>query len=146
MPPMISHGGHFYISPPKHMNQQELFHTANLKAACALLTLGFKKETWTRTVRADGQESTIYWFASRNAEGLSAEAVHDGMTKGGDSLAMTDPENVINYLRAFAANRDELIKDIRSTPKLVVIEANGRTFALPENASDETKRKFAAIL
>lgn len=125
---------------------KELFHTANLKAACALLTLGFKKETWTRTIRADGQESTVYWFESRNTDGLKAETVHHGMTKGGDALSKSDPENIVNYLRAFAANRDELIKDIRDTPKLVVIEANGRTFALPENASEETKRKFASQL
>lgn len=128
------------------MTQKELFHTANLKSACALLTLGFKKETWTRMIRSDGTESTVYWFQARNADGISAESVHDGMTKGGDALAATNPEHVINYLRAYAANRDELIQDIRATPKMVVIESNGRTFALPENASEETKRKFAAIL
>lgn len=128
------------------MNPQELFHTANLKAACALLTLGFKKQTWTRVIRGDGQESTVFWFESRNADGLSAESVHDGMTKGGDALASRDPENVVNYLRAFAANRDELIHDLRATPAMVEIESQGRKFLLPENASEETKRKFAAQL
>ncbi len=125
---------------------QSLFHTANLKAATALLTLGFKEVTFTKTIRTDGEESTVYWFESTNADGLNAEKVHDGMTKGGDALAKRDPENIVNYLRTYAANRDALIQHIRAKPRLVVIESNGKTFAVPEDASEETKRKFSAML
>jgi hypothetical protein len=66
------------------------------------------------------------------------------MTSGGDALNESDPENIINYLRAFAANRDTLIDIIRSTPRLIEIERNGKKIAVYENASAETKAKIAS--
>ena len=128
------------------MTPQRLFYTSNLKTATALLTLGFKKVAFTCMVRRDGKDSTTYWFEPANAAGLSAEAVLKGMTTGADALAQKDPENVINYLRAYAANRDELITDIKATPKMVVIEVNGRQVAVSENASDATKLAISKLI
>jgi hypothetical protein len=45
--------------------REEFFYTPNLKAAVALVTLGFRLKEGnavTRTVRADGKESTVFWF------------------------------------------------------------------------------------
>jgi ketosteroid isomerase-like protein len=68
------------------------------------------------------------------------------MTTGADALAQKDPENVINYLRAYAANRDELITDIKATPRMVVVEVNGRQVAISENASDATKLAISKLI
>jgi hypothetical protein len=68
------------------------------------------------------------------------------MTKGGEDLDKSDPENIVNYLRSFAANRDVLVDIIRGTPRMIEIERNGKRIAISENASEEMKRKFAAKL
>lgn len=129
------------------MNEKiALFHTTNLKAATALLTLGFEKVTITSITRTDGQASIVYWFKATNDQGLSASAVHLGMTKGGEALAKKEPENVINYLRCFASNRDELIADIHKTPKMIMIEKDGQKIGISENASEETKRQIAEMI
>lgn len=128
------------------MTPQKLFYTSNLKSATALLTLGFKKMALSRMVRRDGQESIVYWFQSENESGLSAEVVFRGMTSGGTALAQKDPENVVNYLRSYAANRDELIADIKATPRMVVVEKNGRKVAISENASEETKLAISNLI
>jgi hypothetical protein len=57
-----------------------------------------------------------------------------------------DPGSVINYMRCFAANRDELIADIKATPRMAIIEKDGRRIAISENASDETKRTIASMI
>ena len=125
----------------------ELFHTTNLKTATALVTLGFEKVSTSIIVRAsDKQESMVFWFRPRNGDGLSAQVVYHGMTKGGEDLSKSDPENIVNYLRTYAANRDELINEIRTTPRKVEIENNGRSVLISENASDETKRAVAKFL
>lgn len=125
----------------------ELFHTTNLKTATALVTLGFEKVSTSIIVRAtDKQESMVFWFRPRNSDGLSAQAVYHGMTKGGEALSKSDPENVVNYLRAFAANRDELINEIRNTPRKVEVEKDGRSVLISEGAGDETKRAVAKFL
>jgi len=127
-------------------DRKELFHTTNLKVATALLTLGFEKITISSMTRSDGQNSIVFWFAGTNAEGLKAASVYYGMTKGGEALARKEPENVINYLRCYASNRDELITDIHKTPKKVVIEKDGQKIAISENASEETKRQIAEMI
>lgn len=122
-------------------------YTTNLKAAAALCTLGFNfsnENPVTRIIRADGKESTVFWFENLNDKGEKASSVLSGMTSGADALNESDPENIINYLRAFAANRDTLIDIIRSTPRLIQIERNGKKIAVYENASAETKAKIAA--
>jgi len=128
------------------MTPQKLFHTTNLKAATALLTMGFKKVAISRMVRRDGKESIVYWFEATNAEGLQANVVFDGMTTGGDKLMKSNPESVINYMRCFAANRDELVADIKATPRMIEIEKDGRKFAISENASAEIKKQIAAMI
>lgn len=124
----------------------ELFHTTNIKVATALLTLGFEKITISSMTRSDGQNSIVFWFAGTNAEGLKAATVHHGMTKGGEALARKEPENIVNYLRCYAGNRDELIADVKHTPKMVVIEKDGQKIAISATASDEMKRQIAEMI
>jgi hypothetical protein len=126
--------------------KQRLFHTTNLKAATALLTLGFKKLAISRMKRRDNKESIVFWFDAVNADGMSAESIYSWMTAGATDLMSKDPEHVVNYLRAYAHNRDELITDIHATPRMVVIEKDGRRVAISETASDETKRKIAEMI
>jgi len=124
----------------------ELFHTTNIKVATALLTLGFEKITISSLTRTDGKNSIVFWFTGTNAEGLKAATVHHGMTKGGEALARKEPENILNYLRCYANNRDELIADVKHTPKMVVIEKDGQKIAISANASEETKRQIAEMI
>jgi hypothetical protein len=127
-------------------NRTELFHTTNLKTATALLTLGFNKITISKITRTDGKDSIVFWFAGTNAEGLKAATVFHGMTKGGETIARNEPENIVNYLRCYANNRDELIADIHNTPKMVVIEKDGQKISISANASEETKRQIAKMI
>ena len=127
-------------------DRMELFHTTNLKVATALLTLGFEKVTISKMTRADGQNSIVFWFAGTNADGIKARDVLHGMTKGGEALARKEPEHIVNYLRCYANNRDELIADIHNTPDMVVIEKDGQKIAISKNASEETKRQIAEMI
>ena len=127
-------------------DRMELFHTTNLKVATALLTLGFEKVTISKMTRADGQNSIVFWFTGTNADGLKARDVFHGMTKGGEALARKEPEHIVNYLRCYANNRDELIADIHNTPEMVVIEKDGQKIAINKNASEETKRQIAEMI
>ena len=124
----------------------ELFHTTNLKVATALLTLGFEKVTISKMTRADGQNSIVFWFAGTNADGIKARDVFHGMTTGGEALARKEPEHIVNYLRCYANNRDELIADIHNTPDMVVIEKDGQKIAISKNASEKTKRQIAEMI
>ena len=127
---------------------QELFYTSNLKAATALVTLGFELASppVTKTTRDDGKDSTVFWFNPVNAEGKKASAVFRDMTKGADLLRKSDPENPINYIRDALANRDELIALIRNTPSHVIIKREGRTIAIREDATKEQRDKFKQFL
>ena len=127
-------------------DRMELFHTTNLKVSTALLTLGFEKITVSKMTRADGQNSIVFWFAGTNADGLKARDVFHGMTKGGEALARKEPEHIVNYLRCYANNRDELIADIHNTPEMVVIEKDGQKIAISKNASEEMKRQIAEMI
>jgi len=131
------------------MNQhdaRELFHTTNLKTATALVTLGFEKQKTSVIVRMDGKESMVFWFTPRNAEGLNAIDVFNGMTKGGEALTKSDPENIVNYLRTYAANRDELVSEIRTIPRMIEIRNGDRSALIREDATDEQKRAIAKLL
>ena len=127
-------------------DRMELFHTTNLKVSTALLTLGFEKITVSKMTRADGQNSIVFWFAGTNADGIKARDVFHGMTKGGEALARKEPEHIVNYLRCYANNRDELIADIHNTPEMVVIEKDGQKIAISKNASEQTKRQIAEMI
>ena len=129
--------------------QEEFVYTANLKAATALATLGFGLKypfPVTRTVRTDGKESTVFWFNSANDRGERAEDVIIGMTKGGDDLERNDPEHIVNYLRAYAANRDALVDIIRQTPRRIIVETNGKRILVREDATDAERREIAKHL
>jgi len=127
--------------------QQTLFHTTNLKVATALVTLGFEKVTTSVIVRqSDGKDSMVFWFQSANPEGVKAETVFHGMTKGGDALSASDPDHIVNYLRCFAANRDFLIAEIKSTPRKIEVRSGDKSALISENASDATKRQVSKLL
>jgi hypothetical protein len=129
--------------------QEEFVWTANLKAATALATLGFGLKSpnpVTRTIRTDKKESTVFWFNSTNDRGDRAEDILLWMTKGGEELERRDPEHLVNYLRAYAANRDALVDIIRGTPRHIVIERNGKRIAVREDASEEYKKNISALI
>jgi hypothetical protein len=132
------------------INQKEEFvWTSNLKAATALATLGFSLKhpsPVTRTIRTDKKESTVFWFNSTNDRGEKAEDILLWMTKGGDDLEKSDPEHLVNYLRAFAANRDALVDIIRNTPRRIIIEHNGKRIAVREDATDNDKKELSKLL
>jgi hypothetical protein len=130
-------------------DQEEFVYTANLKAATALATLGFGlkyPQPVTRTVRTDGKESTVFWFNSTNDRGERAEDVILGMTKGGEKLEQEDPEHIVNYLRAYAANRDALVDIIRQTPRRIIVETNGKRILVREDATEADKAELAKRL
>jgi hypothetical protein len=130
-------------------DQEEFVYTANLKAATALATLGFGlkyPQPVTRTVRTDGKESTVFWFNSTNDRGERAEDVIVGMTKGGERLEQEDPEHIVNYLRAYAANRDALVDIIRQTPRRIVVETKGKRILVREDATEADKKELAKHL
>lgn len=142
----------------------ELFHTTNLKTATALVTFGFEKVSTSIIVRAtDRQESMVFWFRPRTADDLSAQVIYHDMTKGGEALAREDYEGqllaivpqdkhhlfykaVTNYLRTYAANRDELINEIRNTPRQVEVEKGGVKASIREGASDAVKKAVSRFL
>jgi hypothetical protein len=130
-------------------DQEEFVYTANLKAATALATLGFGlkyPQPISRTVRTDGKESTVFWFNSTNDRGERAEDVIVGMTKGGERLEQEDPEHIVNYLRAYAANRDALVDIIRQTPRRIVVETKGKRILVREDATEADKKELAKHL
>ena len=131
------------------MDTLELFHTTNIKVATALVTLGFEmnEAPVTRQLRAGGSETTVFWFKGTHPEsGQSAFDVFQNATKNSEFFEAKHPDHPLNYIRAALQNRDTLIDLVHGTPRDVVIERNGRRIAIRENASAETKRKFAALL
>jgi hypothetical protein len=108
--------------------------------------MGFKKVALTRMIRRDGKESIVYWFDAINDEGTQANVIYEGMTTGGDALMKKDPGSVVNYMRCFASNRDELIADIKATPRMAIIEKDGKKIAISENATEATKKAIAAMI
>jgi hypothetical protein len=126
-------------------DSEQYFYTPNLKVATALVTLGFLPKMpcpITRTVRSDGRESTVFWLDAVNAKGQRAEDVFTGMTKGGEALNESDPENPINYIRAALANRDVLVDWIRNTPRRIEVEIKGRRLLVREDATDADKKEI----
>jgi hypothetical protein len=129
--------------------KEEYVWTANLKAATALATLGFSLKhpsPVTRTIRTDKKESTVFWFNSTNDNGDRAEDILLWMTKGGDDLEKSDPEHLVNYLRAFAANRDALVDIIRNTPRHIVIETQGKKILVREDATEADRKELSKAI
>lgn len=129
--------------------QEEYFYTANLKVATALVTLGFAPKMpspITRTIRSDGRESTVFWFDATNKDGMQADAVFKGMTKGAEDIEKADPENPINYIRAALQNREVLVDWIRATPQRVEVEIKGKKLLIRRDASEEDKKRLIKYL
>ena len=126
-------------------DSEQYFYTPNLKVATAFVTLGFLPKMpcpITRTVRSDGRESTVFWLDAVNAKGQRAEDVFTGMTKGGEALNESDPENLLNYIRAALANRDVLVDWIRNTPRRIEVEIKGKRLLVREDATDADKKQI----
>jgi hypothetical protein len=88
----------------------------------------------------------VFWFEPINKEGKKAIEVYRDMTKGSEKLRASDPENPINYMREVLSNRDELISLIRNVPRHVIINRNGRSIAIREDATKEQKDQFKPYL
>jgi hypothetical protein len=81
-----------------------------------------------------------------NELGEKAEDVYSGMTKGGEALDKADPENIINYLRAYASNRDVFVDLIRNTPRMLEVITNGKHILIREDATDEDKKNISKMI
>jgi hypothetical protein len=120
--------------------------TGNLKAASALATLGFDFHESTpcvRIAREDGKESSAYWVAEDGPRGMRASKVIHWMTKGHAELEESDAEHPVNYIRAGFINRERLIDLHHDTTRTIEIRRNGKILLLSENATQETRQKFA---
>jgi hypothetical protein len=129
----------------------QLFSTQNLKVASVLTALGFNFENdaapVTRVSRQNGNESTVFWFhALHPTTGQTADQVNRWMTVEGDDFCDKNPEHPVAYMRAALMNRDELVGVVKRTPRMCVIERNGKTIAISEHATDEDKKRFAKFL
>ena len=132
----------------------------NIMVADILLTYGFKLQTFTSIVRADGKESKEFWFDSKSPDcqvpmtplnrerkqWSQADYVSHYATKGSDELSAIDPEHPLLWMRAALMNRNQLIEIIKKAPRMVEITNGSRRALIAENASEETKRKIAAML
>ena len=130
-------------------DREQYFYTPNLKVATAMVTLGFLPKMpcpITRTVRSDGRESTVFWLDAVNDKGQRAEDVFAGMTKGGEALNESDPENPINYMRSALANRDVLVDWIRNTPRRIEVEIKGKRLLIREDATDADKEELVKFI
>jgi hypothetical protein len=128
------------------MEKTTYTYTQNIKAAAALMTLGFKfKEAspCVRVHREDGKETSSYWFEEHGPNGTRASKIIHWMTRGATEIEESDPEHPVNYIRAAFANRETAIDLHKSTPRTLEIRRNGKILYLSENADDETRRKFA---
>jgi hypothetical protein len=131
--------------------------------ATAFATFGFTKTPSSQTHRDDGSESIVYCFDSAGPDGLVAGTIYHDMTKGADALGKADHEKqlvdqltpdqkklfykaVTNYLRCYAASRDELVSEIRSMPRRVIVTKGESTASISEFASEETKAQVAKLL
>ena len=132
----------------------------NLMVASILYSYGFELLTFTSIIRADGKESKQFWFESASEEcqvpttpldrerkhWSQADYVHHYATKGSDELKAIDPEHPILWIRAAMMNRNQLIDIIKNAPRMIEIKNGERTALIAENATEETKRKIAAML
>jgi hypothetical protein len=141
-------------------NKQYLYSTMNVMVANILLTYGFELVTFTSIVRSDGKESKEFWFNANSPEcqvpmtpldrdrkhWSQADYVSYYATKGSEDLKAIDPEHPILWMRAFSMNRNQLVGIIKNAPRMVEITNGSRSALIAEDASDETKRKIAAML
>ena len=156
--------------------QITIFTTRDLKLATILDRLGFDFESdtiATRIKRESGEESTVFHFNSVHPEtGQQAEEilrvfiktkqVIDQITEAvtGKTLEEAKPisrrlwnahlaaysGSLVPEFTALLFNRDALLTVIKSIPRQVVFQRNGKTISLPENASHEDKARLAKFI
>lgn len=124
-----------------------MYHTMNIMVATILLSYGFKLITYTHITRQDGKESKDFWFEanSSNCE-FTAEQVANYATKNADELKSKDSEHPLLWMRAALMNRNQLVEIIKKAPRMVEITNGPRRALIAADASDEAKRKIAAML
>lgn len=124
-----------------------MYHTMNIMVASLLLSYGFKLITYTHIVREDGKESKEFWFECTSPDcEHTAEDVGRYATKSWQDLKDRDAEHPLLWMRAALMNRNQIIEIIKKAPKMVEITNGNRRALIAANASDETKRKIAAML
>jgi hypothetical protein len=144
-----------------NMNEkQEMFHTMNLMVATVLLSCGFRLITYTHIVRQDGKQSKDFWFEANSPDCKVPTTPHERerkhwskadyvsyyLTKGSGELAATDPEHPLLWMRAALMNRNQLVDIVKNAPTMIEISNGTRRALIAANASDEAKRKIAAML
>lgn len=127
-----------------------VFSTRDLKLATILLTLGFEPENpaapATRIRRDSGEESTVFHFlANHPTTGQQANAVMEQF-RDSDAFLEKNPEHPVSYIIAALRNRDALVTVVKSTPRQLVFERNGKIVSISENATEADKKRFAKFL
>lgn len=124
-----------------------MYHTMNIMVSTILLSYGFKLITYTHITRQDGKESKEFWFESNSPHcEFTAEKVAHYATKGADELKGKDAEHPILWMRAGLMNRNQIVEIIKKAPRMVEISNGPRRALIAADASDEAKRKIAAML
>lgn len=119
----------------------------NIMVADILLTYGFKLETFTHVMRADGKESKEFWFSASSPKcEFDAQKVADYATTKHEELEAKDKEHPILWMRAALMNRNQLVQIIKEAPRMVEINNGKRKCLISENASEETKRQVAEMI
>lgn len=127
----------------------ELFHTANIKLAATLDALGFDLHSppVTRFVKEDKSETVTFWFlAERKLDGLHAGAIFDAFVKGDPTPEQITPEDPVKFAAHLLESRNKCVELLHLTPKFKRMVINGKTVAINENASAETRAKFAEMI
>ena len=127
-----------------------VFSTRDLKLATILLTLGFEPENpaapATRIRRDSGEESTVFHFlANHPTTGQQAKAVMEQFRKG-EQFVEQNPDDPAAIALAALLNRDTLVTVVKSTPRQLVFERNGKIVSISENATEADKKRFAKFL
>lgn len=128
-------------------DKKAMYHTMNLMVATILMSYGFKLITYTHIKRSNGKESKEFWFdtISPTCE-LTAEEAAFYVTKGVETLQAKDAEHPLLWMRAVLMNRNQLVEIIKAAPRMVEITNGSRKALIAENASEDAKRKIAAML
>ena len=127
----------------------ELFHTANIKLAATLDAIGFDLHSppVTRYVREDKSETVTFWFLShRKSDGLHAGAIFDAFIRGEPTPPEIAPVDPVKFAAHLLESRNKCVELLHLTPKFKRMVINGKTVAINENASAETREQFAKIL
>lgn len=128
---------------------KSVFSTRDIKLASILCTLGFEFESPTspasRIRRESGEESTVFHFISTSPSGQIADEVMRSFSEGADFVAAA-PESPLAYMLAVLRNRDSLVAVIKSTPRQIVFERNGKIISISEDATEADKKRFAKFI